>query len=192
MPDYTQILPTLSKNISGLSWAGGIIFLFLGFFDIGDFKSVTRSNVIYWQPVLVGSFLMIIGLLLHIFKLPDVSVDPEKKMSRGLIYILRHMDVDKQYKRDVYFAYHLYVNNSINPSLIEFTNQRKSWQKAAGYALCYLSLLGVVKRNETEADSIINEKGEKLLKSITLRQEYNSTFSKDLVSKVDADNAYRS
>lgn len=61
-----DILKAVGTYRAGFAFVAGIAFCFLGFFDIGDFKSITIRTQSVLPPVIVGSFLITVGLALHL------------------------------------------------------------------------------------------------------------------------------
>jgi hypothetical protein len=62
------ILEGLSVHAAGVCIGGGLLFVFLGLFNIADFKSVALRPMAARLPVGLGAGVLTIGILLHIFE----------------------------------------------------------------------------------------------------------------------------
>src|SRR5712692_7477643 len=88
----------LSTYLAGIVFIAGILFTFLGFFDVKDLKSVDLRAGAAWAPIGAGGLLVAVGLLLHVFRAPRPERDPYSQQSGGLVYVLRHLDARGDYR----------------------------------------------------------------------------------------------
>jgi len=78
-----EVLKAVGTYVAGIAFVAGVVFCFLGFFDVGDFKSVKTRVPAAWPPVIAGSFLIAIGLGLHLLRPQERKAleDSEQKQS---------------------------------------------------------------------------------------------------------------
>ncbi|MDR6579952.1 hypothetical protein [Pseudomonas extremaustralis] len=111
-----DILKAVGTYRAGFAFVAGIAFCFLGFFDIGDFKSITIRTQSVLPPVIVGSFLITVGLALHLMPKGRQRVPEDNEQSAGFIYVFRHVAAIGGYRPSNHFGYALYSFNTNNPA----------------------------------------------------------------------------
>lgn len=178
---FPDILKAVGTYIAGVAFLAGVVFCFLGLFDIGDLKSITSiksKTLSAWPPVIVGGFLITVGIALHLLPKPGHRAPEDSEQSAGSIYVLRHMDAIGGYRPSSYFGYQLYWFNTDTPAQATFAAERNGWDKASDYAVRALTLRGLAEREGTEYR--ISTAGAHYLDSPQTRAKYPNAFARPL------------
>ncbi len=178
-------LPPVIEKVATYLWAisfmAGVIFIFLGFFDLKDLKSVDLRAAASWGPIVTGGLFVAIGLALHLLRPSRPARDPSSQQSGGLLYVLRHLDARGDYRFPHCYAYQLYAFNTKSPDRADFEANSAGWAKASDYAVRCLALMGFAEQAGPEYR--ITVEGRKALQSDSLRANYTDAFSRPLVNK---------
>lgn len=62
MDKITDLLKAIGEHIGPASFAVGCTLVFLGFFDVADFKSLNLRTIPAWYPIVAGSALLAVGV----------------------------------------------------------------------------------------------------------------------------------
>lgn len=186
------VIEKAGTHLPAIAFVVGVVFIFLGFFELRDLKPVGVDAK--WGPIVVGGLFAAIGLalyLLHLLRPPrperdSHSLPSDSLPSAGLVYVLRHLDVrGGEYGFPWIYAYQLYVFNTKSPSDDEFKATRAGWSKASDYAVRYLALMGFAEKVDLGNEYRITAKGRAVLQSDSLRSKYIDAFARKIVSEKD-------
>jgi hypothetical protein len=177
------VIEKIGTYLWAIAFLAGVVFIFFGFFDLRDLRSIELRAGGSWGPIVTGGLLAAIGLALHLLWPPRPERDPSSQLSGGLLYVLRHLDARGDYRFPYFYAYQLYVFNTKSPSDPEFEASRSAWAKASDYAVRCLALNGFAEQCGPEYR--ITAEGRKALQSDSLRAKYTDAFSRPLVTKDD-------
>lgn len=73
-----DLLKILGENTGAASYAVGCTLVFLGLFDVADFKSLNLRAIPAWYLIVAGSGLLLVGVLPSL-----VSVAPRGRFGMG-------------------------------------------------------------------------------------------------------------
>jgi hypothetical protein len=180
------ILEKLSGQIPGLSFVVGVVFLFLGTFDVPEFKSVAIRPIVAVVPMVCGIVFLFVAVGFYMLDVRKSKLEkarnskpPGELVTDRLVFLLRHYHMFgvgnfEDFNR---FAEVLYAYD--RPDRPFPADAAEGWVKASDYAARYLSYIGLLDSKSPEY--ALNEKGRELLESKDFRASNTQSFAKALV-----------